>query len=449
MTQGIVMKDIYIVCKKRMKTIILVVLLFTIAGVSISFAIPATYQVKTDILVNYSTNISTTSLSEGEINNNLSLIGTYKYFLQSNRILQKVNEVLKEPYDLTEWENKVRIESSRESQIISIVVQDVKAEKAAIVANNIASIFQQEVKNVMKQENVNVLSKVSAKEDTEMVKPPTVFYLLISFCIGILVIVMYIILKETYFTIVDSGEKVRRYLNLSNLGTIPFIKKPQRNREIDYEDNLLQHFGVNENISEVFKTIRANLQFLMKQQNVKTLLITSSNSEDGKSFVGANLAKIIAMTGKKTVYIDADFRKPRGRILFNIKNNLGIMSYFTGYSTFPNIIQKTEFDHLSFIGSGPLQPNSREISSSFQMKEIIEQLKQQFDVIIIDSPSLIFADTLNLATIVDGCIFVINARKTRKEQAKESVNQLTKIKVKMIVTVLNKGKKVKRKTEYY
>jgi capsular exopolysaccharide synthesis family protein len=432
-----------------MKTIILVVLLFTIAGLSISFAIPATYQVKTDILVNYSTNISTTSLSEGEINKNLSLIGTYKYFLQSNRILHKVNEVLKEPYDLTEWENKVRIESSRESQIISIVVQDVKAEKAAIVANNIAYIFQQEVKNVMKQENVNVLSKVSAKGDTEMVKPPTVFYLLISFCIGILVIIMYIMLKETYFTIVDSGEKVRKYLHLSNLGTIPFIKKPQRNREMDYEDNLLQHFGVNESNSEVFKTIRANLQFLMKQQNVKTLLITSSNSEDGKSFISANLAKIMAMNGKKTVYIDADLRKPRGRILFNIKNNLGIMSYITGYSTFPDIIQKTEFDHLSFIGAGPLQPNFTEILSSIQMKEIIEQLKHQFDVIIIDSPPLIIADTLNLATIVDGCVLVINAQKTRKEHAKESVNQLTKIKVKMIVTILNKGKKVKGKTDYY
>lgn len=449
MTQGIVMKDIYIVCKKRIKTIILVILLFTIAGVSISFVIPATYQVKTDILVNYSTNISTTSLSDGEINKNLSLIGTYKYFLQSNRILHKVNEVLKEPYDLTEWENKVRIESSQESQIISIVVQDVNAEKAAIVANNIASIFQQEVKNVMKQENVNVLSKVSAQGDTEMVKPPTVFYLLISSCIGVLVIIMNIILKETYFTIVDSGEKVKKYLHLSNLGTIPFIKKPQRNREMDYGENLLQHFGVNENITEVFKTIRANLQFLMNQQNVKTLLITSSNSEDGKSFISANLAKIMAMNGKKTVYIDADLRKPRGRIFLNIKNNLGIMSYITGYSTFPDIIQKTEFDHLSFIGAGPFQPNSTETPTSFQMKEIIEQLKQQFDVIIIDSPPLIIADTLNLATAVDGCIFVINARKTRKEHAKESVNQLTKIKVKMIVTILNKGKKVKGKTDYY
>jgi capsular exopolysaccharide synthesis family protein len=218
---------------------------------------------------------------------------------------------------------------------------------------------------------------------------------------------------------------------------------------MDYEDNLLQHFGVNENISEVFKTIRANLQFQMKQQNVKTLLITSSNTEDGKSFISANLAIIMAMNGKKTVYIDADLRKPRGRILFNIKNNLGIMSYITGYSTFPDIIQKTEFDHLSFIGAGPLQPNFTEILSSIQMKEIIEQLKQQFDVIIIDSPPLIIADTLNLATIVDGCVFVINAQKTRKEHAKESVNQLTKIKVKMIVTILNKGKKVKGKTDYY
>ncbi|MGB2993545.1 MAG: polysaccharide biosynthesis tyrosine autokinase [Paenisporosarcina sp.] len=449
MKQGIVMRDIINVCKKRIKAILLTLLLFTITGSLIGVAIPATYQVQTDILVNYSTYLNPNNeLLTEEINMNQSLIETYKYLLLSNHILHKVNEFLKEPYDTYDWENNVRVESSEDSQIISIVVQDSSSEQAALVANGIATSFQQEVRNVMKMENVNILNEVSAIGDAEMLKPPTSFYLLLSISVGILVNIMYIILKETYFTMIDSEEQVRKYLDLTILGYIPWMKRFNRNSEKVDGDQSLQDLRLGESISENFRTIRANLLFQMKRQNIKTVLITSSYSGEGKSFISVNLALFMSKNTKKTVFVDANLRKTKGRTSFNLSNEVGITTYIAGNSPLQDIIQKTEFDHLYFVGSGPLPVNPTEVLSSNKMKNIIDQLKQQFDVVIINSSSLSYVDPIILGTISDGCLFVINAQKTTKEHAIESLNQLTKVDVKMIGTILNKDKRAQGKTAY-
>lgn len=443
------MRDIINVCKKRIKAILLTLLLLTITGGLIGVAIPATYQVQTDILVNYSTHINPNNeLLTEELNMNQSLIDTYKYLLLSNHILHKVNEFLKEPYDTYDWENNVRVESRENSQIISIVVQDSSSEKAAMVANSIATSFQQEVRNVMKMENVNILNEVSAIGDAEMLKPPTSFYLILSISVGILVNIMFIILRETYFTMIDSEEQVRKYLDLSILGYIPFMKRFKGNSEKVDGNQLLQDLRIGEAISENFRTIRANLLFQMKRQNIKTVLITSPYSGEGKSFISVNLALFMSKNTKKTVYVDANLRKTKGRTSFNLSNEAGITTYIAGSSTLQNIIQSTEFEHLSFVGSGPLPLNPTEVLSSNKMKNMIEQLKQQFDVVIINSSSLNYVDPIILGTISDGCLFVINAQKTTKELAREGVNKLTKVDVKIIGTIVNKDKRAQVKTAY-
>ena len=102
-------------------------------------------------------------------------------------------------------------------------------------------------------------------------------------------------------------------------------------------------------------------------------------------------------------------------------------------------IQKTETENLSFIGSGPIPPNPAEVLSSPKMKALIEELKNQFEVIIIDTPSLNVADTISLSMVVDGCIYVIDAEVTKEEQVSISLGQLRKVDAPILGTILNRS----------
>ena len=452
MKSGIDLRGIFLLFREKFKTILLVVFFFTMSGGLISLTFPSVYEAQIDILVDYpSISKPTSSTPMGEIEMSLQLIETYKYLLKSKYIFLKLNEMIDQPLVLTEFQSKVKIQSNRDTPIISILVHDDSPKKAVLLANNIALIFQKEMKTLMKLDNVSVLNKSSAIGDTNLITPPTKFYLIVSFFIGILVFIMCTILKESFFAILNNQEKVNKILNLSNLGSIPHSKYSRKNRKRkrNREVKLLSDFRSDEDFPESFRTIRVILFHIMKQQNAKSILVTSSVSKEGKSLISGNIAVIMAMGNKKTIFIDADLRRPSGRELFKIPSQIGLTSFIEGHSTIENIIQKTDIRNLFFIGSGPIPPKPIEVLTSFELKILINQLKKDFDVIIIDSSPLVVSDAVNLANVVDGCIFVINSHKTRIEHAKESVKQLRNVKMNLLGSILNKGNEEKVYTNYY
>ena len=435
MNRTMEIRDFIRLFKKKKKIILLVTFYITLIGGFSSFAIPPKFEAKTDVLVNFTT---ANVVSSGEIDANLRLIETYKYLMKSNRILSKVNGSLDETYKKGEISQKVKIQSSIDSQILTILAEEKTPEKAAALANTLATTFQEEIKTLMNLENVHILSQATVNEDTKSVKPITALFFIISAIIGFLASYSFILIQEMFFTLVDSSEKAEKALALPVIGILP-----------PGEGKLIHDLPTFDVFTEMFRSIRANLLYVLSKKNAKTLLVTSAESGDGKSFVSANLSIVFAMDQKKTVFIDADLRRGTGRNLFHLPKRIGITSYLAGQCTLQEIIQSTEVPNLSFISAGPVPPNPTELLSSTKFVQLLEELKNQFDIIIVDTPPLLVADTLHISANVDGCLYVVNAESSKVEQAIYSIELLKQVQAPLIGTIINKSKGSVRSYSYY
>ncbi len=161
-------------------------------------------------------------------------------------------------------------------------------------------------------------------------------------------------------------------------------------------------------ITEAFRSLRTNILYYMVDTPAQVILLTSTVSGEGKTFVSANLAAIFAGTGKKTVILEADLRKPRVQDLFETNHENGIVTYLIGEHSYQEIIHKTDIENLYLIPCGEIPPNPVELIESKKMKELFDRLRQDFEFIIVDSPPVgIVTDALVLANYADIMLFVI------------------------------------------
>jgi len=193
-------------------------------------------------------------------------------------------------------------------------------------------------------------------------------------------------------------------------------------------------------ISEAYRTLRTNIQFSSVDKELKTIVVTSSKSKEGKSSVASNLAYSFAESGKNVLLIDCDLRKPMIHRNFNISNLKGLTNILIGEKSFSEVVSNHEQrKELHILPSGPLPPNPAELLGSKRMKDFIETVRNDFDIVIFDTPPIgLVTDSAIISTIADGTIIVINVGETEIELAQHSVDLLKKVNANIIGVVLNK-----------
>ena len=170
-------------------------------------------------------------------------------------------------------------------------------------------------------------------------------------------------------------------------------------------------------ISEIFRTLRTNIQFMNVKNDTKSLLITSSFPGEGKSWVSSNLAVTFAQLGKRVILVDADLRRGRLHTIFNLKSTPGLSDYLSNSNRIDlyDIIKPTEKDDLFVIPRGTLPPNPSELLNSDKIKNLISDLETRYDLVIIDgTPCELVNDARILSTIADSTIVVTQYNKTKK-----------------------------------
>ena len=217
----------------------------------------------------------------------------------------------------------------------------------------------------------------------------------------------------------------------------------------DNKRKLVTYYDPKSPISEQFRTLRTNIQFSAVDEELQTILITSSGPIEGKSTTAANIAVVFAQQGKRTLFIDSDLRKPSSHYTFSFMNTVGLTSVLTKQTSLDKAVQVMNPLGLHVLTSGPLPPNPAELLSSRAMKELIDQAKQEYDVIIIDSPPVTaVTDAQVIARLSDGILLVVSSGRTHIEDAVKTKELLTNTGTKIIGTVLN-NKKMKDNTYYY
>ena len=143
--------------------------------------------------------------------------------------------------------------------------------------------------------------------------------------------------------------------------------------------------------------------------------VSSTIGSEGKTFVSANLAAIMAMSGKKVLLMGLDLRKPRIHRILGTENKTGISNFLIGEEKFDDVIVESEVDNLWYASAGPVPPNPAELIESEAMKDFIEMAKKKFDYIIIDTPPVaIVTDALLVSSFTDFYLFVVRQRYTTK-----------------------------------
>ncbi len=214
------------------------------------------------------------------------------------------------------------------------------------------------------------------------------------------------------------------------------------------KNEVVAHIDPKSPISEIFRTLRTNIQFINNDKKTKTLLVTSTFPGEGKSWITANLAVTFAQAGKKVVLIDADMRKGRQYAIFGAKPKPGLSNFLSevGIKEEENIsreimncMQKTEVKNLYIIPAGSIPPNPSELLVSSKMIKLLEKLESVCDIVIIDgTPCELVTDSLILSRMVDSTIIVTAHKVTKKDALARVVKNVQNVGGNITGVLINK-----------
>ncbi len=189
--------------------------------------------------------------------------------------------------------------------------------------------------------------------------------------------------------------------------------------------------------AEAYRTLRTNIEFSSVDKKLKVITITSSAPAEGKTTVAANVAISFAENGKKTLLLDSDLRRPTIHKRFKLPNSIGFVNIIVGNASKEEAIQKDIVRNLDILTSGIIPPNPSELIGSNKNKKLLESLKEEYDVIILDSPPLLaVTDAQILTTISDGTIIVVKHGSTKKDELERAKELLEKVQGNILGVVL-------------
>ena len=193
-------------------------------------------------------------------------------------------------------------------------------------------------------------------------------------------------------------------------------------------------------VAEQFRTIRTNIQFSVIDNELDTLSVTSATAESGKTTLSLNLAASFASEGTKVLLVSTDMRKPTLHKVFKVPNTQGMTNLLTNREfTLEDVVQSSYVPNLDYVTSGPVPPNPAELLNSRRMDDLIREMKNQYELVIFDTPPLLaVTDPQIMASKVDGTIVVVPQGEVKKNELEDAAELLEKVNANVLGTVMNK-----------
>ncbi len=223
---------------------------------------------------------------------------------------------------------------------------------------------------------------------------------------GLVISLIFVAFGYVFNNRISSQSELERNVGVPILGSVPYYSKAKYRK-----NKLVVSQSPKSSISEAFRAIRTNMQFLGIHGDKKIISITSTIGSEGKTFFASNLGYIIAMSGKKIVLVDVDLRKPKVHTVFDQENSLkGVSTFLIGEYPIKDCIIHTDNDQYDFIPAGPIPPNPSELIVSEQFNVMLEELKKMYDIVIIDTPPVgLVTDGMLVMEKADLPIYVFRA----------------------------------------
>lgn len=267
------------------------------------------------------------------------------------------------------------------------------------------------------------------------ISPKVYLNLILSIIIGLGLGVMIVFIKEYFDRTIKTPEQIEKK-GFTVLSAIPIIeidtkvdgKQLKKDEGRNIAAHLITHLSPKSPVAEAYRVLRTGIQFAKLDRKIKSIVVASGAPKEGKSTTSSNLAITMAKADFKTVLLDTDLRRPVLHRVFGVKREPGLTDYLFDRAEINEIFKQTEVENLYLVPCGIVPPNPSELLGSEKMKEFIEYLKLNYDMVIFDTPPLVaVTDALILANQVDGVLLVASAGKTEIDvitKAREMIHRV-------------------------
>lgn len=310
----------------------------------------------------------------------------------------------------------------------------------------LSSINSMETLKLSKAQNTPTVQSVEAAvKPTMPISPKPGQTAMIGAAIGLLVTAGFAFLVEFLDDTLKTPDEIKEVLELPVIGFVAEIRNGESKKGESLGKFVARH--PRSPVSEAFRSLRTNLEFSGVDKPLKVVLVTSSGESEGKSTIAANLAIVVAQSGKQVLILDADMRRPTMHTQFEKTNRVGLSDLLTHKLAAEDVIKPLErIPNLHMITCGKRPPNPSELLGSERMAQLINVFRDSYDFVIIDCPPLLVSDAQILSTKVDGTIMVVQHGHTRAIAALRPLEELRRIGAKVVGVVMNR---IPRNRDYY
>lgn len=419
-----------------------------VIGISIyenSFKKPI-YQAQTTVVIAKSDGMADgTATSINDVNASQKLATTYSEIAKSELVLNQVIKNLGLRYSVKELSKNLSVKPLDNTAILSISVKDLNANLSATIANEIAKVFAAEVIEIYKVENVTQLSVAVAPEN-----PSNNTFsrdMILAIVVAIALVAVFAFLRFYFDDTVKDTDDTEKIFGLPVTGRI--LRSDTKATKRGSVNELIVERSPKSIVSENVKSLRTNLQFTAVDQDLRSILVTSTNASEGKSFVSSNLAVSFAQADKKVLLVDCDLRKGRLHKIFGVPNTSGLSDLLAAdIRSFGKYIRKTKTKNLELITCGTYPPNPSELLASKKNNRLIQNLCEFYDIVIFDgAPAGGLADSVILSSQVDETLIVVKEGITNKNDLMAAKSSLDKVGAKVAGLVFNMSNR--KATKYY
>lgn len=359
----------------------------------------------------------------------------FPYILTSGAL----QEVVAQELGMNSVPGNISVSAEDGTNLITISVTSGDAQMAYDVLQQVIKSYPEVAKFVIGETQLKILDETGVPSDTRkevVIRGSYKRGALKGAVIAFVILCLYVLAKQN----VKSKEKLKRYLNLQDLGSIPFIRQKKRKKKKEQGLSLLDA-RIPIQYTEAIRKLRIRVLNEMEKKNLKTLLITSSVPGEGKTTVSVNLALSLAKQGKRVILVDCDPRNPSvAKLLGDKEEHPGLAAVLSGDVSVQEALTEVDMEEekLDVLFGGSKKKAKASMLGKKEMKNLLEELKSQADIVILDTaPAELLADASMLARHVDAALYVVRYNYTKMAKIRAGIQTLTMSRTNLLGYVFN------------
>lgn len=417
-----------------------------LGAVAYSLYVTPQYESSTRLFVSTSSDGTNSQTNDGGLFAERRVL-SYTELLMGEVLAQRTIDKLGLDMSAADLQDEVEANAPTGTVLIDVTVMDSSAARARDIANTLADEFVimaagLETPALGAAPNARVIVQQRAEIADSPVNSKTARNLAIAAVLGALLGAVLALVRDRLDDTVRSPEAIEKATGVGLVAEIPF--------ETPGRDKLLISFDSDRSaIAEAFRELRINLRFQEISDGPRVLMVTSSMPDEGRTTTAVNLALALAEAGHKVVLVDGDLRRPRVASCLELAGEAGLSTVLTGEVALADALQVTRFARVTALASGTVPPNPSELLESPAARDVLRSLSEQFDYVVVDTPSLLVPDAAVLAASSQGVLMIARFGRTERKQLAPAINTLKRAGAPLLGSVLTMTPNKKRSSDTY